>query len=156
MRTTLIGVLAVSLSFCGRAGSRPNARSVQTATLSPSPIAPPSPAPIPTVAVEPMRVGGEVLEPIEIFRAGPDYSRIPSSARGLGVCIFEITIATDGSVTDVRLLRPYHVAPKCKPAVDEFAHTLLLWRYKPATYRGRPVPVYLTVTVTHCISCTDE
>ena len=103
-----------------------------------------------------MRVGGEVLEPFEVFRVAPDYSRIPPSARGYGVCIFESTVGIDGAVTGIRLLRPYHVAPRCKPAVDEIARTLGLWRYRPATYRGQPVPVYLTVTVTHCISCMDE
>lgn len=103
-----------------------------------------------------MRVGGEVLEPTEVSRVYPDYARIPPSARGLGLCIFESTIDAEGAVTGIRLLRPYRVASKCKPAVDEIARTLALWRYKPATYRGRPVPVYLTVTVTHCISCTDE
>ncbi len=154
MRTTLIAVFAISLSCCGREDSRSVAHPVRTGPVRPSPIAPP--APTPTVAIEPMRVGGEVVEPIEVFRTGPDYSRIPPSARGLGVCIFESTIGADGHVTGIRLLRPYRVAPTCKPAIDEFARTLALWRYKPASFRGRPVPVYLTVTVTHCISCTEE
>lgn len=103
-----------------------------------------------------MRVGGEVLAPIELSRVYPDYARIPDSARGLSLCIFESVIDAEGKVTNVRLLRPYRVARKCKPAIDEMARTLALWRYRPATYRGTPVPVYLTVTVTHCISCTDE
>ena len=103
-----------------------------------------------------MRVGGEVTEPVEISRVAPDYSRIPDSARGLSVCIFEAVIDKSGAVINVHRLRPRAVSPKCKPVLDEIARTLPLWRYRPATYKGRVVSAYLTITVTHCTSCMDE
>jgi hypothetical protein len=33
--------------------------------------------------------------------------------------------------------------------VDFVASQLAQWRYKPATYRGVAVPVYLTITALH-------
>jgi len=50
------------------------------------------------------------------------------------------TIGPDGRVTDVVVLRNPHRA-LAKAAME----ALRRWRYKPATYRGRYVPVYFTV-----------
>jgi protein TonB len=92
---------------------------------------------------EPMRVGGEVKEPIEISRVKPQYPEAARKARMQGVVILEAIITKDGSVSDVRILRGIN------PLLDNAAmRAVQQWRYKPATFNGRPVPVYLTVTVT--------
>ncbi len=92
---------------------------------------------------EPMRIGGEVKEPIEISRVKPQYPEAARKARMQGVVILEAIITKDGSVSDVRILRGIN------PLLDNAAmRAVQQWKYKPATFNGRPVPVYLTVTVT--------
>jgi protein TonB len=92
---------------------------------------------------EPMRVGGEVKEPVEISRVKPQYPEAARKARMQGVVILEAIITKDGSVSDVRVLRGIN------PLLDNAAmRAVQQWKYKPATFNGRPVPVYLTVTVT--------
>ena len=94
-------------------------------------------------AEEPMRVGGEVKEPIEISRVRPQYPEAARKARMQGVVILEAIITKDGAVSDVRVLRGIN------PLLDNAAmRAVQQWKYKPATFNGRTVPVYLTVTVT--------
>jgi protein TonB len=92
---------------------------------------------------EPMRVGGEVKEPIEISRVKPQYPEAARKARMQGVVILEAIITKVGNVESVRVLRGLN------PLLDNAAmRAVQQWKYKPATFNGRPVPVYLTVTVT--------
>jgi protein TonB len=59
-----------------------------------------------------------------------------------GVVILEAIITKTGTVESVRVLRGIN------PLLDTAAiRAVQQWRYKPATFNGRPVPVYLTVTV---------
>lgn len=98
-------------------------------------------------AEEPMRVGGEVKEPIEVSRVKPQYPEAARKARMQGVVILEAIITKDGSVSDVRILRGIN------PLLDNAAmRAVQQWKYKPATFNGRPVPVYLTVTVTFTLN----
>jgi periplasmic protein TonB len=94
-------------------------------------------------AEEPLRVGGEVKEPIEISRVKPQYPEAARKARMQGVVILEAIITKDGNVESVRVLRGLN------PLLDNAAmRAVQQWKYKPATFNGRAVPVYLTVTVT--------
>ena len=92
---------------------------------------------------EPMRVGGEVKEPVEISRVQPVYPEAARKARLQGVVILEAIITKEGHVDSVRILRGLN------PLLDKAAmDAVSKWRYKAATFNNRPVPVYLTVTVT--------
>ena len=92
---------------------------------------------------EPLRVGGEVKEPVEISRVKPSYPEAARKARMQGVCILEAIITKSGNVESVRVLRGLN------PLLDSAAiRAVSQWKYKPATFNGRAVPVYLTVTVT--------
>ncbi len=92
---------------------------------------------------EPMRVGGEVKEPREISRVQPQYPEAARKARLQGIVILEAIITKSGAVDSVRVLRGLN------PLLDTAAmQAVNRWRYEPATFNGRPVPVYLTVTVT--------
>jgi protein TonB len=96
---------------------------------------------------EPMRVGGEVKEPIEISRVRPQYPEAARKARMQGVVILEAIITKDGNVESVRILRGIN------PLLDNAAvRAVQQWKYKPATFNGRAVPVYLTVTVTFTLN----
>ena len=79
--------------------------------------------------------------PRKIRDAAPVY---PDSARAAGVrgvVILEATIAADGSVTDVRVLRSI-------PLLDQAAvDAVRQWRYEPVVVNGTPIPVVMTVSV---------
>ena len=89
----------------------------------------------------PVRVGGNVRPPTKLFDVKAVY---PDKARGAGVrgsVILEITIGTDGAVTDARVLRSI-------PLLDEAAlQAVRQWRFDPTLLNGVPVPVILTVSV---------
>lgn len=92
---------------------------------------------------EPLRVGGDVKEPVEISRVQPIYPEAARKARLQGIVILEAIITKDGNVESVRVLRGIN------PLLDNAAmRAVQQWKYRPATFNGRPVPVYLTVTVT--------
>ncbi len=93
--------------------------------------------------LQPMRVGGEVIEPREISRVQPQYPEAARKARIQGIVVLEAVITKSGSVDSVRVLRPVN------PLLDQAAMLAVKgWQYEPATLKGVPVPVYLTVTCT--------
>jgi len=110
-------------------------------TAAPTPIYHPTTAPI-LSAEEPLRVGGEVLPPKLLKRVTPRFSTLGNiHAHGSGV--FEATIDTQGSVTNLRVVR------SMGPEFDSLAVSALRqWTFQPATYRGEPVSVYFTLTLT--------
>jgi TonB family protein len=89
----------------------------------------------------PVRVGGNISAPRRIADAAPVMPEVARQADVRGVVILEITIGTDGSVTDARVLRSIPLLDKA--AVD----TVRQWRYEPTLLNGAAVPVVLTVTV---------
>jgi protein TonB len=90
----------------------------------------------------PIRIGGEVVPPEPISRPQPLYPDVARKARVIGVVIVEAIIDKQGNVTDAQVLRGLPMG------LSEAATTAILkWKYRPATLNGRPVAVYLTVTV---------
>ena len=91
----------------------------------------------------PIRIGGEVVPPVLTAKVAPNYPEIARKARVQGVVIVEEIIDKQGNVTDARVLRglPMGVSEAATAAIQK-------WKYKPAMLNGRPVSVYLTVTVT--------
>jgi TonB family protein len=89
----------------------------------------------------PVRVGGNIASPQKLVDMPPVY---PPTARGAGitgVVILEVTIGTDGSVTNPRVLRSI-------PQLDAAAvEAVRQWRYEPTLLNGTPVPVIMVVTV---------
>ena len=94
------------------------------------------------VEMVPVRVGGEVKEPIKIKHVPPVYP--PDAQRdGLqGVVIIEATIDTDGTVKQARVLRPASVFE------ESALSAVRQWKYTPTLVNGVAVPVMMTVTVT--------
>ena len=99
------------------------------------------PPPPPPVASGPLRVGGIIKAPTKTVHVSPSYPAIARSARVSGVVILEATIAEDGSVRDVRILRSI-------PLLDQAAaDAVRQWRFTPTLLNGQPVAVLMTVTV---------
>jgi periplasmic protein TonB len=90
----------------------------------------------------PIRIGGEVVPPEPISRPQPLYPDIARKAHVTGVAIVEAIIDKQGNVTDARVLRGLPMGLS-----EAATNAILRWKYRPATLNGRPVVVYLTVTV---------
>jgi protein TonB len=103
---------------------------------------PPLPPPPPPAPRAPVRIGGQIQQPQPVTRIEPEYPPLAVRAKVQGVVILEATVAEDGAVTDVRLLRSAH------PLLDRAAEAAVRqWRYSPVVLNGARVPFILTVTL---------
>jgi TonB family protein len=89
----------------------------------------------------PVRVGSNIVTPQKIHDVRPTLPPAAAQAGVNGVVILEITIGTDGSVTDAKVLRSI-------PLLDQAAlEAVRQWRYTPTRANGTLVPVIMVVTV---------
>lgn len=124
------------------------------ASASPEPTAAPEihvavyDRPIPTAVAtpgSPMTVGpdSDVQAPVLVSKVEPKYPEPARKGRMEGAVVIQAIITTDGEVRDARVARPV------SPLLDEAALVAVRqWKYRPATLDGKPVRVYLTITVT--------
>jgi TonB family protein len=90
----------------------------------------------------PYRVGGEVSRPEKISGDPPQYTELARRARITGVVIVEAVIDEQGNIAETRVLKSLPMGLD-RQAVD----AVKTWKFKPATLRGRPVPVYYLLTM---------
>lgn len=123
----------------------------QTASLPPvdtPPVFEPEPEPEPVREPEPVEStvysavppGG--TQPVELDRAVPRYPAVARAAGVEGAVVVRGIVRRDGTIDDVEVIKdlPYGLGESARSAVRR-------WRFRPATYRGRPIDVYYTVTV---------
>ena len=96
---------------------------------------------------EPLRVGGDVTAPVELRRVLPNFHDRCASFQFEGDFIVEAIINSSGRVSGLRVLRPAVIVPPCPEAEAVVRKALAQWQFKPATFRGQPVDVYLTISV---------
>ena len=90
----------------------------------------------------PIPVGGEVLRPEIIHRIQPQYTELARTTRLQGTVIVQAVIDEQGRVVDIKVLK------KLGMGLDQEAvEAVAQWRFKPATFHGRPVKVYYSLTV---------
>jgi len=112
---------------------------------APSRGAAPPPSPNPT---EPIRVGGMVDEPRKTVHVDPIYPPDAIKAGIQGVVILEATIATDGTVKQAKVLRPF------PPLTESAVEAVMKWKYTPTLLNGVPVEVLMTVAVSFSLKGT--
>ncbi|HEY1249645.1 MAG TPA: energy transducer TonB [Thermoanaerobaculia bacterium] len=89
-----------------------------------------------------LTVSGEIQRPRIVTRVEPSY---PETLRGhnkSGLVLIQAIVNTDGSVGPATVVR--HSDPEFD---DSALAAVRQWHYEPATLRGAPVRVYLTITV---------
>jgi periplasmic protein TonB len=91
----------------------------------------------------PIRITPDMQAPELLKRVEPEYPEIARKARMGGMVILEAILTGNGDVEDVRVLKSAG-----NSMLDESAvRAVRQWKYKPALLNGKPVKVYLTVTV---------
>jgi TonB family protein len=87
-------------------------------------------------------VGLEVKPPKALSTAEPEFSQVARYEKFQGVVVVSLVVARDGSVRNIRLVRPRGLG------LDEQAEARLkTWRFSPATLKGEPVSVEMNVEV---------
>ena len=137
-------ICCLALSRCGPRSSASD-RPAPLSTQTPVAAAPPAPT---GVAAHVYRVGGDVTAPIELSRVAPVFPDACKGSRASGIFILNATIDETGRVTDLSTVARPTFDPPCPQLENAYKRAVLQWRYKPATLRGKPVPVSLTVTGT--------
>jgi TonB family protein len=90
------------------------------------------------------RVRGKVTAPKLVSRVEPAYPENSRRQGHEGLSVYEAIISPTGCVVDLHVIRSSH------PDLDITGMAAIAhWRYTPATLDGRPVRVYLTVSVTY-------
>jgi TonB family protein len=99
-------------------------------------------APQPELPPGPHRVGGKILPPVRRHAPPPRYPEIARAARIQGEVTLEAVIDATGEVTRIRVIQGLPLG------LDQAAvEAVRKWRFEPATYNGKPVPVFYNLTV---------
>lgn len=92
--------------------------------------------------VEIKTVGGGVTQPKLIHPVDPTYPERVRKEKVTGQVVVQAVIEKNGTVTRASVVRPVH------PGLDAAAlEAVRQWRYEPARQNGKPVAVYMTITV---------
>lgn len=102
---------------------------------------PPPPPPPPPAPKQAVRIGGNIQAPALVKRVEPTYPEIALVAKVTGLVILEASVAADGSVESVRVLRSVKFLDEA--AIDAVKQ----WRYSPLVLNGVPTPFVLSVTL---------
>jgi outer membrane biosynthesis protein TonB len=101
-------------------------------------------------------VGDGVTAPILIYSVEPEFSEQARKQKIAGSCVVSMTVGTDGKVSDVRVVssiadslsKPDKKDRAAALSLDEKAvEAVQQYRFKPATFQGKPVPVDLKVGI---------
>ncbi len=88
------------------------------------------------------RIDGSIQPPQKVFYPSPRYTEEGRRERVQGVVILEAVIDEEGDVYDVRVLKGLPLG-----LTESAVETARLWKFQPAVQNGRPVPVFLNLTI---------
>jgi len=87
-------------------------------------------------------IGNGVTRPIELYSPKPKYTADAMRAKIQGVVAMSAVVMPDGSVTDIQIVRSLDQSF----GLDEEAkRTARLWKFRPGTLKGEPVPVRIII-----------
>ncbi len=102
---------------------------------------PPGPPPLPQDS-GPRVISGDVEPPVVLQKIHPKYTEIARRARRQGIVVLKAVIDREGNVVDAKILKPLGFG------LDDAAlEASRRWRFTPATLHGKPVAVYMNLTV---------
>jgi len=106
---------------------------------------PATPAPTPTLGAV-YQISGDI-EPPELLTGETTLLADKEHRRVSGIAILEVVIDESGNVRDLRVIRLPTYSPPWDGFEKQCREKFGKWKYKPATRDGKPVAVYLTITV---------
>jgi TonB family protein len=88
------------------------------------------------------QIGGDVSQPVPVFKPEPEYSEEARKAKYSGTVLLSLVIDANGNTRDIHVIRPLGLG------LDEKAiEAVAKWRFRPAMKGGRPVAVQAQVEV---------
>jgi len=88
------------------------------------------------------KIGGGVSAPVLIYHVDAEFSDEARKQKYQGLCLVEITVDAQGNPQNPRVPRPLGMG------LDENAiKAIMQYKFKPATFNGKPVPVRIGVEV---------
>jgi TonB family protein len=88
------------------------------------------------------QIGGEVSQPVPIYKIEPEYSEEARKAKYSGTVLLSVVIDANGNTRDIHVVRPLGLG------LDEKAiEAVSKWRFRPAMRNGKPVAVQAQVEV---------
>lgn len=88
------------------------------------------------------KIGGDVSQPIPIYKIEPEYSEEARKAKYSGTVLLQVIIDDHGLTRDIHVIRPLGLG------LDEKAiEAVAKWRFRPAMRAGRPVAVQANIEV---------
>lgn len=89
-----------------------------------------------------MSTGGGVTDPVPIYAPDPEFSDEARRAKYQGICVVAVVVDVNGNTRDPQVVRPLGMG------LDEKAiEAVKQYKFKPATYKGRPVAVRVNIEV---------
>ena len=90
-------------------------------------------------------IGNGVTSPVVVYDPKPKYTADAMRAKVQGIVEMSAVVMPDGTVTDVQITRSLDQSF----GLDEEAkRTARLWRFRPGTLKGEPVPVRIRLELT--------
>lgn len=105
----------------------------------------PAPPPLPAEPAEPagpVHLGPAIDPPVRLEAPVPQYTVLARKMRLEGTVVLQAVIGRDGRVDQIEVLKPLGLGLS-----ESAVETVRRWRYEPATRDGRPIPVYLRISV---------
>jgi periplasmic protein TonB len=89
-----------------------------------------------------MRPGGGVSAPVLIYSVDPEFSDEARRAKYQGICVVSLIVDTQGNPQNIQVVRALGMGldEKAEEAVRQY-------KFKPAYFKGHPVPVLINVEV---------
>lgn len=88
------------------------------------------------------QIGGDVSQPVPIYKPEPEYSEEARKAKYSGTVLLSLVIDEHGNTRDIKVVRPLGLGLDEK-AIEAVSH----WRFRPALKGGHPVAVRAEVEV---------
>ena len=117
-----------------------------------TPAKPHTPRPNPDASGK-YHVGDGVTTPKLIHSVEPKFSEKMRKAHSSGICLVAVTVDTDGNPSDVHILRSTPETKDEEPSdfvtemEDICISAVQQYRFNPAMYQGKPVPIDLKVEI---------